>query len=100
MKELARYLGKVINLVPDSPESHVVLTEVGTDKSSAVTAQTKALLDANLKTGDEFEIIIQQSIDGNVSGVINAMPAGSMIPDHIKKIHADLAEKFPPNARN
>lgn len=69
MKELARYIGKVINLnLPPTPSS-VILTEVATQKSIETTIISEALIKEGVGMGDEFEVIIQQSIDGSIGGI-------------------------------
>lgn len=70
MKELARYIGKVTKLLAPPQPSPVVLTEVATGKSVETTALSETLVKEGLETGDEFEVIIQQSIDGSVGGIL------------------------------
>jgi hypothetical protein len=70
MKELARYNGKVTNLLAPPQPSPVVLTEVATGKSVETTALSETLVKEGLATGDEFEVVIQQSLDGSVGGIL------------------------------
>ncbi len=70
MKEVARYTGKVLLLNTPPQASSVTLTEVKSGNSIETQAVTDTLLRANLKTGDEFEIIIEQSMTGLTSGRI------------------------------
>jgi len=70
MKELARYTGKVTKLMAPPQPSLVVLTEVATGKSGETTAPSETLVKEGLKTGDEFEVVIQQLIDGSVGGIL------------------------------
>jgi hypothetical protein len=71
MKQVAQYNGKVLKLNTPPQASSVRLEEVGTKNIlEAVGVVTETLLSAGLIEGDEFEIIINESIDGQHSGVI------------------------------
>ena len=70
MKELAKYLGKVIKLNEPPQASVVTLTEVSTGKTIETSAITEELISHSLTTGDDFEIVIQQSVVGSIDGII------------------------------
>jgi len=73
MKELAKYTGKVIELLNPPKLSYVTLKELATGKAIEASAVSEKLIAANLKTGDEFEVVVQQSDGGQISGVIRKL---------------------------
>jgi len=70
MKTVATYNGKVVKLNAPPQASPVILTEVATGKVVETGAVTETLISAGLQTDDEFEVLIQQSLDGSTGGII------------------------------
>jgi len=69
MKEIAKYHGKVEESI-NSDLTRVTLKDLTTNKIIDTVIESKRLIAANIISGDEFEVIIQESLDANVSGFI------------------------------
>ena len=66
MKEIIAYTGRVDKLNLSPSPSKVTLTEVTTGKSISTDCETDKLTSKDLKTGEEFEVVVHESFTGQI----------------------------------
>lgn len=71
MKLLAKYYGRVNKFNPPPELSYVTLKEESTGKVIDTSAVSQKLIDAGIGQDDQFEVVINESIDGKIIPHIN-----------------------------
>jgi hypothetical protein len=71
MKILTKYFGKVNKLNPAPELSHVTLKNIENGTTVETNIETKKLLEEGIDHNDcEFEVVIQETLDGKVEGIL------------------------------
>jgi hypothetical protein len=66
MKTLVSYEGKVLKLKPAPEFSYVSLRELPNGNLIQTNAITEKLIESGISEGDEFQVIIQEDLDGKL----------------------------------
>lgn len=89
MKEYTIYTGKIIELRKPPELSSVVLKEVVTGKNIETDAVSEKLIEEELQTGDEFEVIIQEDC-GMSRPILKKIDPKPLIPEDINQINKEV----------
>ena len=96
MKELAKFIGKVNSLNSPPADSFVTLREMFPQSGKVVETVviSSKLIEAGLEEGDEFEVIVNQSIDNKITAEIHKLNPIPLSQERIKEICKEVDDKL------
>jgi len=92
MKTLAKFYGRVNKLNPVPEPSYVTLKNAETNETVDTDAVTKKLLEQGIDhDGCEFEIIIEESLDGKIQHTLIKLEPKTITPEEANEIHKEMS---------
>jgi hypothetical protein len=92
MKIVARFYGRVNKLNPVPEKSYVTLKNQETGETVDSNAVTEKLLEKGIDhDGCEFEIIMEQSIDGTVTATLTKLEPKPITPEKMDEIRKEMS---------
>lgn len=89
MKEVARFHGRVNRICPVPARSYVTLKNVATGETVDTDAVTEKLLEAGIDhEGCQFEVIINESLEGKVNAEMHKVDPKPVSPERVAEIKA------------
>lgn len=87
MKELCKYYGKVNRLIHPPGDSYVTIRNTTTNEECDAIISTKILLEKGIDhDGCEFQVLIQESIDGKIKGVLSKIEPKKLSKEQVEDI--------------
>ena len=81
MKQVAHYIGQLTKLSTPPEVSYALLKEMPNGKDTQVTAETEFFIKNGIAQGEQFEIVIYQSIDGTISSSVHKIDPNAQVPN-------------------
>lgn len=95
MKILAKFYGRVKKLNPVPNPSFVTLINTKTNERMETDAITYKLLEKGIDhEGCDFEIIIQESLDGNPEAILTKLEPNPLTPGQILEIKEKFKDRW------
>ena len=93
MKILARFHGRVNRLGTVPERSYVTLTNLDTKESQDTDAITSRLLENGIdQEGCEFEVIIQQLMEGKTEAIMRKLEPKPVSPERVEEIRKECED--------
>lgn len=95
MKLVAKFYGRVNKFNPPPNPSYVTLKNAETNETYDTDAVSQKLLEAGVDHDDcEFEIIVNQSVDGTTTATILKLDPKEITPEQVKEICEEVDKKL------
>ena len=98
MKTVAKFWGRVNRLSAVPEPSYVTLKDQETGESYDTSAVTEKLLEKGIDhDGCEFEVVVEQSLTGEVKGTLTKLEPKPITPERVAEIKKNSVEDGPSN---